>query len=72
MSDYPPILPGQLMCYRCRTVLTAPPDAKSYTRVTCTGCGAEDAYEQHRCHPDDPLRNKLGWPYDDPTVPYDC
>lgn len=66
-------LKGRLMCYRCRHSFPAPDNVISrFWDVTCPQCGRVDMYQHHKCDASDPLRHPLGWPYDDPTVPYDC
>ena len=65
-------LTNRLMCYRCRYSFPKPPVCYRSDKVTCPNCHEVDDYDQHKCAPTDPLRQPLGWPYDDPTVPYDC
>ena len=66
-------LTGRLMCYHCRHSFLIPKNATSrWTRVKCRNCGKVEDREHFRTHEDDPLKNSLGWPYDDPTVDYDC
>lgn len=64
---------GRLMCYHCRHSFRVPAHAtKRYTRVKCPHCGEVEPRDQYKAHFTDPLRHPLGWPYDDPTVAYDC
>ncbi len=66
-------LSGRLMCYHCRHSFPAPLKATHrYDEVQCLNCGEEEMREHYRCADNDPLRHPLGWPYDDPTFPYDC
>lgn len=65
-------LMGRLMCYRCHYSFPAPKVKHGYVDVKCPNCNSEDEYQHHKCHYLDPNRNPLGWPYDDPTIPYDC
>jgi ribosomal protein S27E len=64
---------GRLMCYWCRHSFDIPYAAsRSSSEVTCPHCGATENRDQYMCDERDPLRHPLGWPYDDPTVDYDC
>jgi hypothetical protein len=65
-------LKGRMMCYRCYYSFPAPIDKLMAQDVKCPNCKTVDAYYQHKCHESDPNRHSAGWPYDDPTVPYDC
>jgi hypothetical protein len=66
-------LDGKLMCYYCRHEFPIPETANWYhAQVVCPNCSRSNTRDHFRASPNDPLRNRLGWPYDDPTVPYDC
>lgn len=65
-------LTGRLMCYRCRHSFPAPKVNHRGEEVECPNCKSKDRYDQHKCDPNDPFSHSLGWPYDDPTIPYDC
>jgi hypothetical protein len=66
-------LKGKLMCYYCRHVFPIPENAVTrFTDVTCPKCSFVDMRQHFKADESDPLRHPLGWPYDDPTVPYDC
>ena len=66
-------LAGRIMCYHCWHSFLSPPKATHrYNSVECLNCGEVEMREQYKCAENDPLRHSLGWPYDDPTVPYDC
>lgn len=61
------------MCYHCHYNFTAPVEAASlYDFVVCPHCGETEQRQHYKCDDEDPLRHPLGWPYDDPTIPYDC
>jgi predicted RNA-binding Zn-ribbon protein involved in translation (DUF1610 family) len=63
----------RIMCYHCWHSFPTPPEAtRIYDDVKCPNCGQEEMRQHHKCHESDPLRHPLGWPYDDPTIPYDC
>lgn len=67
-------LAGGLMCYHCRYVFPIPENARttSYVQVTCPHCNSTEHRDQFKAAKTDPYRHPLGWPYDDPTVGYDC
>lgn len=64
---------GRVMCYNCRHTFPAPQHAKTrHDDVRCEHCGIVSERQHFKSADDDPLRHPLGWPYDDPTIPYDC
>lgn len=69
---------GELGCYRCGEVFLPKLQADlpeawiRFRDVKCPGCGRSEPYQEHLAHPSDPNKNPLGWPYDDPTIAYDC
>ncbi len=68
------LAPGEVGCYHCHrrhTPFSPPLEHPRNQEITCPHCGKTERRDQYRCHPDDPGRNPLGWPYDDPTVDYD-
>jgi hypothetical protein len=66
-------LVGRLVCYHCWFSFPIPTKTdKNSLLVECPNCKSRERRDQYKCDEKDPLRHPLGWPYDDPTVPYDC
>lgn len=70
---------GEVGCFGCRNIFAAPVAEgwhankfPTLQRIKCPHCGTDRARENYRCHPMDPGKHPLGWPYDDWTIPYDC
>lgn len=43
-----------------------------YEPIICPNCKKTEHRHNYKCDPLDPLKHRLGWPYDDPRIPYDC
>ena len=62
----------RLGCYHCAHEFDVPAGLEGrFARIRCPACRKQEQHQHYRCHDQDPGKHPLGWPYSDPTVPYD-
>lgn len=65
---------GKLQCFHCGYIFDIPncKNPNFYDRIKCKGCGEVEHRQNYKCHSSYEFKHPLGWPYDDPTIDYDC
>jgi hypothetical protein len=65
---------GKLQCFHCECIFDIPmyKSPSSFDYIECPQCKISERRQNYRCHENYEFKHPLGWPYNDPTIPYDC
>ena len=65
---------GKFQCFHCKHIFKIPAHKKPslYDDIECPNCSLVEFRQHYKCHEDYEFKHPLGWPYDDPTIDYDC